>query len=98
GDLLLSMSVGNYSEKDVREGARAFTGWYFDNLTFKIDTDKHDGGVKTFLGRTGNFDGVDVLHTISEQQVTAKYVAGKIYRFLVRDELSAELGKKLGAI
>jgi Protein of unknown function (DUF1800) len=95
---LFTMGVGNYSEKDVREGARAFTGWYFDNLTFKVDTDKHDDGMKTFLGRTGNFDGVEVLHTIFEQQVTAEYLAGKIYRFLVRDELSAELRKKLGAI
>ena len=95
---LFTMGVGNYSEKDVREGARAFTGWYFDNLTFKVDPDKHDAGVKTFLGRTGNFDGVDVLKIIFEQPVTAEYLAGKIYRFLVRDELSPELRKKLGAV
>ena len=95
---LFTMGVGNYSEKDVREGARAFTGWYFDNLTFKVDPDKHDDGVKTFLGRTGNFDGVDVLKIIFEQPVTAEYLAGKIYRFLVRDELSPELRKKLGAV
>ena len=95
---LFTMGVGNYSEKDVRECARAFTGWYFDNLTFKVDPDKHDAGVKTFLGRTGNFDGVDVLKIIFEQPVTAEYLAGKIYRFLVRDELSPELRKKLGAV
>ena len=92
------MGVGNYSEKDVREGARAFTGWYFDNLTFKVDPAKHDDGAKTFLGRTGNFDGVDALKIIFEQPVTAEYLAGKIYRFLVRDELSPELKKKLGAV
>jgi uncharacterized protein (DUF1800 family) len=95
---LFTMGVGNYSEKDVRECARAFTGWYFDNLAFKVDPDKHDGGVKTFLGRTGNFDGVDVLKIIFEQPVTAEYLAGKIYRFLVRDELSPDLRKKLGAV
>jgi Protein of unknown function (DUF1800) len=95
---LFTMGVGNYSEMDVRECARAFTGWYFDNLTFKVDPDKHDGGVKTFLGRTGNFDGVDVLKIIFEQPVTAEYLAGKIYRFLVRDELSPDLRKKLGAV
>ena len=60
--------------------------------------DKHDDGAKTFLGRTGNFDGVDVLKIIFEQPVTAEYLAGKIYRFLVRDELSPELRKKLGAV
>src|SRR5688500_13980249 len=95
---LFTMGVGNYSEKDVRECARAFTGWYFDNLTFKVDPQKHDGGMKTFLGRTGNFDGVDVIEIIFEQPVTAEYLAAKIYRFLVRDELSLDLRKKLGAV
>jgi uncharacterized protein (DUF1800 family) len=95
---LFTMGVGNYSEQDVRECARAFTGWYFDNLAFKVDPDKHDGAAKTFLGRTGNFDGVDVLKIIFEQPVTAEYLAGKIYRFLVRDELSPELRRKLGAV
>ena len=95
---LFTMGVGNYTEKDVRECARAFTGWYFDNLAFKVDPEKHDGGAKTFLGRTGNFDGVDVLKIIFEQPVTAEYLAAKIYRFLVRDELSPDLRKKLGAV
>jgi hypothetical protein len=95
---LFTMGVGNYTERDVREGARAFTGWYFDNLAFKLDPDKHDSGAKTFLGRTGNFDGVDVLTIIFEQSVTAEYLAGKIYRFLVRDEVSPALRSKLGAV
>jgi hypothetical protein len=95
---LFTMGVGNYSEKDVRECARAFTGWYFDNLAFKVDPEKHDGGVKTFLGRTGNFDGVEVLRIIFEQPVTAEFLAAKIYRFLVRDEMSPDLRKKLGAV
>ena len=95
---LFTMGVGNYSEKDVREGARAFTGWYFDDLAFKVDPAKHDDGPKTFLGRTGTFDGVDVVKIIFEQPVTAEYLAGKIYRFLVRDDLSPDLRKRLGAI
>ncbi len=95
---LFTMGVGNYSEKDVREGARAFTGWYFDNLSFKVDPVKHDAGPKTFLGRTGNFDGVEALKIIFEQPVTAEYLASKIYRFLVRDELSPALRTKLAAV
>jgi uncharacterized protein (DUF1800 family) len=95
---LFTMGVGNYTEQDVREGARAFTGWYFDNLTFKLDPDKHDDGVKMFLGRTGNFDGVDVLKIIFEQPVTARYLAAKIYRFLARDELSPRLQERLGDV
>jgi hypothetical protein len=95
---LFTMGVGNYSEKDVREGARAFTGWYFDDLAFKVDPDKHDAGAKTFLGRTGNFDGVDAVKIIFEQPATAEFLAGKIYRFLVRDDLSPDLRTRLGAV
>ncbi len=95
---LFTMGVGNYTERDVRECARAFTGWYFDDLAFKVNPEKHDDGPKTFLGRTGNFDGVAVLKIIFEQPVTAEFLAGKIYRFLVRDELSDALRRKLGTI
>lgn len=95
---LFTMGVGNYSETDVREAARAFTGWYFENLTFRVDPDKHDTGTKALLGRTGRFDGVDAIRIIFEQPVTAEYLAGKIYRFLVRDDLSPDLQKKLGTI
>ena len=50
---LFTMGVGNYTEHDVREAARAFTGWTNDVLAFKFDADQHDFGEKTFLGRTG---------------------------------------------
>lgn len=95
---LFTMGVGNYTEKDVRECARAFTGWYFDDLAFKVNPAKHDGEAKSFLGRSGPFDGVDVLRIIFEQPVTAEFIATKIYRFLVRDEVSPELRKKLGGV
>jgi uncharacterized protein (DUF1800 family) len=95
---LFTMGVGNYTEKDVRECARAFTGWYFDDLAFKVDPEKHDDGVKEFLGRAGNFDGVDVLEIIFEQPVTAEFLAAKIYRFLVRDEISPTLRRELGGV
>jgi hypothetical protein len=95
---LFTMGVGNYTEKDVREGARAFTGWNFENLDFVVNTVHHDDDPKTFLGRTGNFDGVDVLKIILEQPVTAEYIGSKIYRFFVRDEVSPALSAKLGAV
>jgi len=95
---LFTMGVGNYTEADVRECARAFTGWYFDDLEFKVDADKHDAAPKTFLSRSGDFDGVDVLGIIFEQPVTAEFLAGKIYRFLVRDELSPALRARLGKV
>ena len=95
---LFTMGVGNYTERDVREAARAFTGWNFDNLDFVVHTALHDDEPKTFLGRTGNFDGVDVLDIILEQPVTADYIASKIYRFFVREDPSPALQAELGAV
>ncbi len=95
---LFTMGVGNYTEQDIREGARAFTGWRDEDLSFHIDPAKHDDGKKTFLGRTGRFDGVQVLDIILEQKVTANYTAGKLYRFLVREDLSPAYQERLGAL
>ena len=95
---LFTMGVGNYTEMDVREAARAFTGWNFENLDFVVNVGQHDDGEKTFLGRTGDFDGVDVLHIILEQPITAEYIASKIYRFFVREDPSPALQAELGAV
>jgi hypothetical protein len=95
---LFTMGVGNYTEKDIREAARAFTGWNYDDLNFVANKDKHDSSPKTFLGRTGNFDGVEVIDIIMAQPVTAKFISGKIYRFFVREELAPELQERLGAV
>ena len=95
---LFTMGVGNYSERDIREAARAFTGWNYADLEFVINEDEHDNGVKQFLGRSGNLDGVEVIDIIMEQPVTAEYIAGKIYRFFVRDDLSPELQNELGNV
>lgn len=93
---LFTMGVGNYTEKDIREAARAFTGWNYVDLAFVVNKDQHDDGQKTFLGKTGNFDGVDIIDTILAQPVTARYISGKIYRYFVRQDLPAELQEQLG--
>jgi uncharacterized protein DUF1800 len=93
---LFTMGVGNYSEHDVREAARAFTGWTNDVLTFKFDSSQHDFGPKTFLGRTGPFDGEDIVDTILAQPVTAEFMASKIYRYFVRDEIDPATRAALG--
>ena len=95
---LFTMGVGNYSEKDIREAARAFTGWNYVDLKFVVNKDQHDDSSKTFLSKTGNFDGVDIIDIILQQPVTARFVSGKIYRFLVRQELSPEVQEKLGSV
>lgn len=93
---LFTMGVGNYTEDDIREAARAFTGWGNDDLTFVVDSDKHDGGIKRFLGREGNFNGEDILRIILEQRQTATYIASALYRFFVRDQLSPDFAERLG--
>ncbi|MHA6728832.1 DUF1800 domain-containing protein [Devosia sp. A369] len=95
---LFTMGVGNYTEDDIREAARAFTGWGNDDLEFVVDPDKHDAGTKTFLGRSGNFTGEDILGIILEQQQTAIYIATKLYRFFVREEVSPGFAAQLGAL
>jgi uncharacterized protein (DUF1800 family) len=95
---IFTMGVGHYTETDIREAARAFTGWNFVDTKFVVNKDQHDDGEKTFLGHTGHLDGVDVIDIIMQQPATADYIAGKIYRYFVRQELSPELQKKLGAI
>ena len=95
---LFTMGVGNYTEPDVREGVRAFTGWNFAGTTFVVNDESHDGGEKTFLGEHGPFDGVQVIDIILKQPVTADYLAGKLYRFFVRDEVPPKLRKELGDV
>jgi uncharacterized protein (DUF1800 family) len=85
---LFTMGRGNYTEPDVKEGARAFTGWGF-NLKgeFVQRPFQHDNGKKTFLGKTGNFDGDDIIDIILEQKATAKFITQKIYKFFVTDDV-----------
>jgi uncharacterized protein (DUF1800 family) len=93
---LFSMGVGNYTERDVREAARAFTGWTNNVLEFKFDADQHDVGPKTFLGQTGPFNGEDIIDIILKQPVTAEFVSGKVYKFFVRDEVAPPVRAALG--
>ena len=95
---LFTMGVGNYTEKDIREAARAFTGWNSDDLTFVVNTSQHDDGTKSFLGNQGGFDGVKVIDLIMAQAVTAEFMTAKLYGYLVRQELSTALNGKLAAI
>lgn len=93
---LFTMGRGNYTEKDIREGARAFTGWGFDKLgNFRERPNLHDTGTKTFLGKTGNFTGVDVLNMILEQKATAKFITTKIYKFFVNENVDNTIINKL---
>ncbi len=95
---LFTMGVGNYSETDIREAARAFTGWNADDLTFVVHARQHDNDDKTVLGETGDLDGVEVIDIIMRQPVTARYLSGKLYRYFVREDLDDALAGELAAV
>jgi uncharacterized protein (DUF1800 family) len=99
---LFSMGVGkdgqlNYTEDDVKEAARAFTGWTVANAMprypygrylskFIYDPNDHDDGPKTFLGETGNWNGEDIIRIIAKQPATARFISRHLYNFFVADE------------
>ena len=88
---LFTLGRGHYTENDIKEAARAFTGWTA-NLKgeFIFRKFQHDFGSKTVLGRTGNFDGGDVLNILLEEKQTAKYLCQKIYKFFVNETPNPE--------
>jgi uncharacterized protein (DUF1800 family) len=86
---LFTMGRGNYTENDVKEAARAFTGWGFNAKgEFVFRKNQHDTGSKTFLGKTGNFEGEDILNILLENSQTANYISKKIYRHFVNENVN----------
>ncbi len=83
---LFTMGIGNYTEQDIKESARAFTGWNFAGDKFIFNQYQHDNGSKTFLGRTGNFDGRDIVDIIFNSPATPRYFAYRLVRFFGLDE------------
>ena len=85
---LFTLGRGNYTEKDVKEAARSFTGWGFDKQgEFVFRKLIHDDGEKTFMGQTGNFDGDDILNIILKKPETAYFITRKIYRYFVNENV-----------
>ena len=84
---LFTMGRGHYTEQDIKEAARAFTGWNFNKEgEFVFRKNQHDDGLKEFHGRTGRFKGEDIIQIILEDRQTARYIAGKLYRFFVHPQ------------
>jgi len=84
---LFTLGRGHYTEDDVKEAARAFTGWSFDgDGNFIFRQRQHDDGEKKFLGKRGNFTGDDILSILLEQKQTAIFITQKIYRYFVSEE------------
>jgi uncharacterized protein (DUF1800 family) len=88
---LFTLGRGNYTEHDIKEAARAFTGWSADlkgNFIFRRF--QHDFDNKTVFGKTGNYDGDDVLDILLDQKQTAKFISQKVYKFFVNDAPDTE--------
>lgn len=78
---LFTCGIGNYTEQDVVEAARAFTGWHREDTRFAFNAEVHDAGAKRFLGRRGKFDGGDVIDLLMALPATGRFMARKLLRF-----------------
>jgi uncharacterized protein (DUF1800 family) len=97
---LFTLGVGHYSEDDVRESARAWTGWRIDRITQEIyfDPRRHDDGAKTFLGQTGYLDGDNVVDIIFSQPQCARFLATGLLNFFVYNDPEPELVDGVAAL
>ena len=82
---LFCLGLDNYTEKDIKEAARSFTGWEVRHGKFYVNAYEHDKGEKNVLGQRGNWDGDDVIRILLDQAATARFIAGKMYRYLVSE-------------
>lgn len=84
---LFSLGIGNYSEQDIRQAARAFTGWGIKSNKYHFNQDEHDDGEKTVMSRTKSFGGHDVVNLCLEQPACARFVVRKMFRHFVSETL-----------
>ena len=95
---LFTLGIGHYSEKDVKEAARALTGWTVDENNFQEVPARHDGGDKTILGKTGRWTGSDLVKILLEHPATAERLAWRLCRqFMGEGAADAAAIKELAA-
>jgi uncharacterized protein (DUF1800 family) len=85
---LFSLGRGHYSEKDIQEAARAFTGWFVIRDQFAVVPRQHDDGPKTVLGRKGNWSGDDIPGILLDQSACAEWICRKLFRYFVSESHS----------
>jgi uncharacterized protein (DUF1800 family) len=95
---LFTLGIGHYTEKDVREAARAFTGWSREGAEFRLNTDQHDAGVKEFLGHSGPFTGTHIIDILMEQPALARFLARKLLVFFACPEPPEEVVAEAGEV
>lgn len=94
---LFTLGRGNYTEDDIKNSARAFTGWGFNEEGGYVFRDKqHDDGEKVFFGKKGNFSGEDIIKMILENRKTSEFIVNKIYKYFVNEnDIDKAVVKKL---
>jgi len=96
---LFALGLGNYTEADVKDAARAFTGWTLDkNGAFIYRDQLHDPGIKTFLGRTGPWNGDDVVAIIVEQPIHQRFICRKLLEYFIYSDPEPELTDALAQV
>ncbi len=96
---LFALGLGNYTEDDIHSAARAFSGWSLDKYQqFQDHPQQHDTGVKTFLGRTGNFGGEDVIDIIVQQPAHSRFISRKLLEYFVYSDPEPELVEALADV
>jgi uncharacterized protein (DUF1800 family) len=94
---LFTLGKGHYTEDDIKAAARAFTGWTTDGHRFEFRPERHDTGEKTFMGRSGAFDGWNILDILFEQPACARFIVAKLWRYFAYDEPEEEIVDGLAA-
>lgn len=93
---LYTIGIGNYTEDDIKEAAKAFTGWNYDEEgNFELRDKQHDYGPKTFMGVTKNFEGEDIINVLLDNPKTAYRLVSKIYAWFVNDTIDETRVKEL---
>lgn len=82
---LFCLGIGNYTERDIQEVARCFTGWEIRRGQYRFNKHQHDFGSKTIFGRSGKFDGDDAIRIILKQDAAATHVARTLVQYFVCD-------------
>jgi uncharacterized protein (DUF1800 family) len=97
---LFTVGIGNYTEEDIRESARAFTGYRLNlvNQAFRFAPLQHDNGIKKFMGNAGPFNGDNIIDILSRQRACAQFIAQKLWRFFAEDQPSSQTVDALAAL
>ncbi|GIX03614.1 MAG: hypothetical protein KatS3mg113_0620 [Planctomycetaceae bacterium] len=88
---LFTLGVGNYTEQDIQEAARAFTGWQIRERRFWFNQMQHDPGSKTVFGQTGPWNGYDILRLCEQHPAHAVFMAQRLCKTFVSDQPSASM-------